>query len=102
MFKKQREWGLSNNAAKTIKQYAVLNGLDEEKAEACLHNNDVAREIISMRQLAMERFKIQGTPSFMIVTPDERFMHYGAMSYDEIKQIIQDNLETQAEENTKK
>lgn len=93
LFKKQREWGLSNKSDRILAQYAALSGLGGEKAEACLHDDTKAREIITRRQQAIENFKIQGTPAFLIVSGKDREMMYGAPSYKEMSQAIDRRLE---------
>ena len=93
LFKKQREWGLSNKSDRILVQYAALSGLGDEKAEACLHDDTKAREIITRRQQAIENFKIQGTPAFLIVSGKDREMMYGAPSYKEMSQAIDRRLE---------
>lgn len=92
LFKKQREWGLSNKSDRVLAQYAALSGLGGEKAEACLHDDTKAREIITRRQQAIENFKIQGTPAFLIVSGKDREMMYGAPSYKEMSQAIDRRL----------
>ena len=88
LFKKQREWGLSRKSEDIITQYAALSGLNSQKAEACLHDDAKAREILNRRQQAMENFKIQGTPSFLIVGKNQREMYYGAPSYEDMSAIL--------------
>ena len=102
MFKKQREWWLSRNSERVITQYAKLNGLSEEKAVACMKNDDVAREIIAKRQMSMDNFKIQGTPSFLIAYKNERNMRYGAPSFEDIKQFVDAHLNNKNEKTAKK
>lgn len=88
LFKKQREWGLSRKSDKIISQYAALSGLNTQKAEACLHDDAKAEEILSRRQQAMENFKIQGTPAFLVVGNKQREMLYGAPSYEDMASIL--------------
>ncbi|MBQ9732004.1 MAG: DsbA family protein [Alphaproteobacteria bacterium] len=66
LFKKQRDWELSRDPEKVIKQYATLNGLPAEDADKCLHNDDNAREILSNRQNGIAQLGIRGTPTFII------------------------------------
>ena len=66
LFKKQRDWALSRNPNKDIKQYAALSGVSAEEAEKCLHNDENAREILSNRQNGVAQLGIRGTPTFII------------------------------------
>ncbi len=102
MFKKQREWGLSRNSENIILQYAKLSGLDEKKALSCMKNDDVAREIMAERQMEMDNFGIRGTPSFLIAYKNDREMHYGALSFEDVKQIIDMRIENKLEKTAKK
>ncbi len=102
MFKKQREWWLSRDSEDVILQYAKHSGLDETRARACLKNEDKAREIIAKRQMSMESFQIQGTPSFLIALKNNREVRYGAPSFDDIKQIVDSHLNNKNEKTAKK
>lgn len=92
MFKKQREWGLSRNPEKVLKQYAALSGLNSSKAEACLHNDDVAREILLNRQNGITQLGIQGTPSFVVSHKGKNELLGGAMTFENISRIIDSKL----------
>ena len=102
MFKKQREWGLSRKSENIILQYAKLSGLSEEKAKICMQNEDMAREIIAQRQMGMDNYKIQGTPSFLIAHKNDREIHYGAPSFDDIKQMVEERIGHKIEKTAKK
>ena len=92
LFKKQREWGLSRNPDKVLKQYAALSGLASEKADACLKNDDNAREILFNRQNGLTQLGIQGTPSFVISHQGHSEMIPGVHSYDGFKELIESRL----------
>lgn len=92
LFKKQREWGLSRNPVKVLKQYAALSGLAQEKADACLKNDDNAREILLNRQNGLTQLGIQGTPSFVISHQGHSEMIPGVRSYEGFKELIENRL----------
>ena len=92
LFKKQREWGLARNPDKVLKQYAALSGLSQDKAEACLKNDDNAREILLNRQNGLSQLGIQGTPSFVISSQGHNEMIPGVRSYEDFKSIIESKL----------
>lgn len=95
LFKKQREWGMARNPNKVLKQYAALSGLPKEKANACLKNDDNAREILSDRQNGLTQLGIQGTPSFVIAANGKSEMIPGVQSYDGFKALIEARLPAQ-------
>ena len=92
MFKKQREWGLSRNPEKVLKQYAVLSGLSSNEADACLHNDDIAREILNNRQNGITQLGIQGTPSFVVSHAGKNELIGGVQSFENMSMIIESRL----------
>lgn len=92
LFKKQREWGLSRNPQKVMKQYAALSGLSNEKAEACMRNDDEAREILMNRQNGITQIGIQGTPSFVISHKGKSELINGAQTLENMSKIIDQKL----------
>lgn len=92
VFKKQREWVLSTETEKRLINYAVMSGLSPEEAARCLKNDDLAKEIISYRQEAIDKLKIEGTPAFLISTKDENEMMYGISNFIDFKAHLNERL----------
>ncbi len=92
LFKKQREWGLSRDPQKVLKQYAALSGLGQNKADACLHDDEVARSILEDRQNGITQLGIQGTPSFVIASKDEKMLYSGAFTLEYLDEIVSQRL----------
>ena len=92
LFKKQREWGLARNHQKVLKQYAALSGLGSEKAEACLNNDDEAREILMNRQNGITQLGIQGTPSFVVSYKGQNELLQGMQSFESLSKIIEQKI----------
>jgi len=92
MFSEQRSWWLDNDDEHLF-QYAAEYGLSYDEAQQCIANDRVARDIISLRQDAMTRLGIQGTPAFMIAGADGNEIIYGAQGYDAVKSYIESRLE---------
>ncbi len=88
LYKKQRDWRLSRNPEKVLKKYAALNGLDKEKMDECLHNDNNAREILDDRQTGITQLGIKGTPSFIISYAGRNEVIYGVRSVKEIEELI--------------
>lgn len=93
LFKKQREWGFARDPQKVLKQYAALSGVSPENADACLHNDENARQILENRQNGMTQLGIQGTPSFIIAANGEREMLPGAPSLERLDEIFAQKLD---------
>ncbi len=89
LFKKQREWGLSRNPEKVLMQYAALSGLPKEKAEACLKNDNNAREILSNRRNGLTQLGIQGTPSFVLSAGGHNELISGTRTFESFKEMIE-------------
>ena len=92
LFKKQRDWGLSRNPENVLRQYAALSGVGADRAEACLHNDDKARDILEIRQDGITQLGIQGTPSFVIADKNGKQLYSGIMSLAKFEEIIAQKL----------
>lgn len=88
VFENQREWGLSFNSEKILKSYALANGLKKTAAEECLKNDALAQQIISDRQEAIDKLKMQGTPAFLIVHNGQYSIIYGVPDYEDLKNYL--------------
>ena len=88
LFKKQLTWGLSFKTEKLLTSYAELEGLSAEKAKACMEDDDAAKEIMSVRQDAMEKLQIQGTPSFLIRSDLGEEVLPGVPDYEKLKEVL--------------
>jgi len=89
LYKKQVNWGLSFKTEKLLAGYAAPEGLSPDEVERCLKNDKVAEEIVALRQNAMEKLNIQGTPSFLIKIGDKEELIPGFMSYDDFAAILE-------------
>lgn len=91
-FKNQREWYFSSNSEKVFADYAALNGLSREKAAECLRNDTNAKDIIEVRQQAIDRLKINGTPSFLLTSNNNREVIYGVPGYEALQKLLDKRL----------
>lgn len=92
LFKNQREWILSRNTDKTLINYAVHNGLTEQQAKDCLKNDELAKEILDVRQQGLDRLKIQGTPAFLIVKGNNKEIIHGIPDYNIFSAYLQKRI----------
>lgn len=92
VFSKQREWVLSTEPEQSLINYAVINGLNAAAAGRCLKNDDLAKEIISNRQEAIDKLKIEGTPAFLISTKAQNEIIYGISDMDDFKNRLREYL----------
>ena len=91
-FKNQREWYFSSSSEKIFSDYAAHNGLSKTKAAECLKNDDNAKDIIEIRQQAIDKLKISGTPSFLLTSGKEREVIYGVPSYESLQKLLDKKL----------
>ena len=91
-FKNQREWYFSSSSEKVFADYAALNGLSREKALKCLRDDNNAKDIIEIRQQAIDRLKINGTPSFLLTSGKEREVIYGVPDYRSLQKLLDKKL----------
>lgn len=92
VFKNQREWGFSNRSDQILADYAAHNGISKETALKCLKNDTTATDIIEVRQQAIDKLKIQGTPSFLLVSPNSREVIHGVPGYAPLKNLLDKKL----------
>ena len=92
LFKKQREWMLSRNPEQVLIRYAMLNGLTESQAKECLTNDNLAKDLLEIRQQGLDRLNIKGTPAFLVVQKGYREMLYGAPDYNTFKAYLQSKI----------
>jgi protein-disulfide isomerase len=83
MFRQQRTWAVEKplEPLLTISKQA---GFTQETFNACLSNQKVLDGIEAVRQRAVDKFKVQSTPSFFI----NGKLYTGALSVDEMSKII--------------
>ena len=92
VFKNQREWGFSTRSEQILADYAAHNGISKAKALECLKDDAAATDIIEVRQQAIDRLKIQGTPSFLLVSPGSREVIKGVPGYASLKALLDKKL----------
>ena len=92
LFKKQREWMLARNPEQVLIRYAMLNGLTEAQAKECLTNDNLAKDLLEVRQQGLDLLNIKGTPAFLVVQNGKREMLYGAPDYNTFKAYLQSKI----------
>ena len=92
LFKKQRDWTLAFSPLKVLKQYSALSGVDKERAEKCLKNDEVATSILKDRQDALLMLKIKGTPSFVISSKKDNTLVSGYKGFEDFAKLIDEEL----------
>jgi protein-disulfide isomerase len=66
LYKNQTDWVLNADPERILISYAKLGGLSEDQAKACLKDTKLQDAIVTERDSATEKYKIEATPTFII------------------------------------
>jgi protein-disulfide isomerase len=83
MFRQQKQWAVEKPIPPLL-AIAKQAGLTEQTFNACLANQQVLDGIESIRKRAVDKFKVQSTPTFFI----NGTQYPGALSTDEMAKLI--------------
>lgn len=86
LFSSIEQWAYSNNHPGALLADAVLAGLPEDKARACLEDKSVEESLLQKSQEAMQKYQVNATPTFIF--NDGAKMIAGVKPYSEYQAII--------------
>ncbi len=86
LFSTIEQWAYSGRHPDALIQNAVLSGLSDEKAKACMGDKDIEQAIIEGVQQGIGKYGINATPTF--VFNDGAKVLQGARPYSEFKDAI--------------
>lgn len=66
LFDTQTQWGFSMDYENLLMNYATMQGLDREKAKACLNDKQLLKALIARRDNYANQYSIMGTPTIVI------------------------------------
>lgn len=89
LFENQRSWAVANDVQEAILPYAKLAGLNEEDMIACATDSSAMKEIIRQRNLAIMRYNIHATPTFVLQLGKEKEIFEGAPGRADIDERIE-------------
>ncbi len=89
LFRQQRQWAVEKPIPPLL-AIAKQAGFTEQTFNACLANQQVLDGIESLRQRAVDKFKVQSTPTFFV----NGTAYPGALSIDEMAKVIDPYLKT--------
>src|SRR5664279_4920971 len=89
MFKQQRTWAVEKPIP-PLMAIAKQAGFTEQSFNACLANQKMLDGIESIRQRAVDKFKVQSTPTFFI----NGTAYAGALEIDDMAKLIDAQLKT--------
>ncbi len=89
LFRQQRQWAVEKPLPPLL-AIAKQAGFTQDTFNACLANQKVLDGIESIRQRAVDKFKVQSTPTFFI----NGTAYPGALEIDEFSKLIDAQLKT--------
>ncbi len=87
----KRDWQFADDES-ILRNYALQYGLTEEDIEKCEQDAKLTSDILLTRNNAIEKFGIQGTPSFIVEGKDGKELIIGSRSYDDLKDYLNSRL----------
>ena len=88
IYKKQNQWAVGsdiNPINESIKKIGLDSGLDNDKMDSCLKNENTQDQILNERIEAQKNFKIQSTPTIYI----NKKKYDGEHKYKQFKKAIE-------------
>ena len=88
IYKKQNQWAVGsdiNPINESIKKIGLDSGLDNDKMDSCLKNENTQDQILNERIEAQRKYKIQSTPTIYI----NKKKYDGEYKYEQFKKAIE-------------
>ena len=88
IYKKQNQWAVGsdiNPINESIKKIGLNSGLDNDKMDSCLKNENTQDQILNERIEAQKKYKIQSTPTIYI----NKKKYDGEYKYKQFKKAIE-------------
>ena len=88
IYKKQNQWAVGsdiNPINESIKKIGLDSGLDNDKMDSCLKNENAQDQILNERIEAQKKYKIQSTPTIYI----NKKKYDGEYKYKQFKRAIE-------------
>ena len=86
LFGSIEQWAYAGKHPDTLIQNAVLAGLPEDKAKACIADKDVEQALVEGVQDAVKTYNVQSTPTFVLNNGASRIE--GARAYSDFSSAI--------------
>jgi protein-disulfide isomerase len=86
LYFQQQKWVLDPDYQNKLVGYGAMLGLPEAAVKACLSNGKMRDMILQGRVDAVQKLKIEGTPTFIFNHSDQRLM--GFQSFDQMVAVI--------------
>jgi len=87
LFHQQETWAIERPIPPLL-AIAKQAGMSEDKFKACLSDQKTLDKIQAERQVAVDQFKVNSTPTFFI----DGTMHKGALTYEQMSKVLDEQL----------
>lgn len=84
LFTSQMTWARSNDPLAALTRLAKLGGMSDSQVEACYANKALTDRILAARLEAVQQYKIESTPSFVI----NGSKHSGGYKFEDFQRVI--------------
>lgn len=85
LFTQQMDWAASEDPMGALNRIAKLGGMSQATFDACLADEALMKQLVQSRQEGMEKYNVQGTPSFII----DGKTHDGDMEIEDFDKLLQ-------------
>ncbi|WP_419903590.1 DsbA family protein [Kiloniella sp.] len=86
LFKQQQMWAFGGDPMAGLQKIALLAGMNKERFDECLNNEEIANRIITQARDGKAVFGINSTPSFVI----NGDVYPGGRDYDAMNDLLED------------
>ena len=66
LFRMQNKWAFSLDHKDDLKKIANVGGVSNDEFDACMANEDLEKQVLTIRRAAEENLDIQATPTFFV------------------------------------
>lgn len=85
LFTQQMDWAAASDPIAALNRIAKLGGMSQATFDACLADEALMKQLVQSRQDGVEKYNIQGTPSFII----DGKTHDGDMEIEDFDKLLQ-------------
>jgi protein-disulfide isomerase len=88
LFKSQNKWAGASDPTQALAQTGKLAGVGDQQFKECLANEALANKLIERRLEAEQKYKVESTPTFVILRGDTVEKVIGAQPITEFAKVI--------------
>jgi protein-disulfide isomerase len=86
LYAEQRQWALAESPVEELAKRAKLGGIDRDRFNACLQDEDKLNRILEKAKHGQDSYKVSSTPSLVIGGE----LYSGNRSFEELERILEE------------